>query len=207
VRKKIALVVCIGLVVVSLVGGCQSSAKKPVPEQKSDQSIQMTASERRVLASKLSQIAEDIEGVERATVVVSSIGITNAAVPDPGRTDVVNDENQGYSPDRDSQMEGNNANNGQLNNQVGQGDYNGMVVMVGLTLNQNTSNDVNKANSIEQTVKTKLKASDKRISQVLVTTDPNLIKRINDLAAGIIEGKPIQSFEKDINDLNSKLKQ
>jgi len=207
VRKKIALVVCIGLVVVSLVGGCQSSAKKPVPEQKSDQGIQMTASERRVLASKLSQIAEDVEGVERATVVVSSIGITNAAVPNPGRTDVVNDENQGYSPDRDSQMEGNNANNGQLNNQVGQGYYNGMVVMVGLTLNQNTSNDVNKANSIEQTIKTKLKASDKRISQVLVTTDPNLIKRINDLAAGIIEGKPIQSFEKDINDLNSKLKQ
>ncbi len=206
-RKKIALVVCIGLVVVSLVGGCQSSAKKPVPEQKSDQGIQMTASERRVLASKLSQIAEDVEGVERATVVVSSIGITNAAVPNPGRTDVVNDENQGYSPDRDSQMEGNNANNGQLNNQVGQGYYNGMVVMVGLTLNQNTSNDVNKANSIEQTIKTKLKASDKRISQVLVTTDPNLIKRINDLAAGIIEGKPIQSFEKDINDLNSKLKQ
>jgi len=52
-----------------------------------------------------------------------------------------------------------------------------------------------------------LTASDRRISQVLVTTDPNLIKRINDVAAGIIEGKPIQNFQTEINDITGKLKQ
>ena len=50
------------------------------------------------------------------------------------------------------------------------------------------------------------KAADTRINQVLVTTDPTMIKRINDVAAGIIEGKPIQSLEKDINTLTNDLK-
>jgi hypothetical protein len=41
----------------------------------------------------------------------------------------------------------------------------------------------------------------------LVTTDPNLVKRITDVAAGILEGKPIKTFEKDIKNIDSSLRQ
>ena len=50
------------------------------------------------------------------------------------------------------------------------------MVMVGLSLDENM-NSADKANEIKRTAN-KLKASDKRISQVLVTTDPGLVQRL-----------------------------
>jgi len=92
------------------------------------------------------------------------------------------------------------------NNKSMMGTRSGTVVMVGLTLNQATSGSASKAATTKNMVAKRIKASDKKIGQVLVTTDPGLIKRLNDVAAGIIEGKPIQSFDKDIKDLNNRLK-
>jgi len=79
--------------------------------------------------------------------------------------------------------------------------------MVGLNLDSKTENNPTMARNIKQTVANKLKNSDQRISQVLVTTDPTLIQRINDVAAGIIQGKPINNFESDIKDMITKIKQ
>jgi YhcN/YlaJ family sporulation lipoprotein len=80
----------------------------------------------------------------------------------------------------------------------------GIIVMVGLSLNKNVDT-ADKTNEIKRTVVNRLRANDRRISQVLVTTDPNLITRINDVANGIIQGRPIQTFERDINDIGREL--
>ena len=185
-RKSFTLLLCISFLLISLMG-CQTAAKKPMtPERKpgvttKKPTTEMTASERRVMANKLSKMAENVKGVKRASVVVSSIGMTNT-----GNTATTNK---------------------MTNTNAARTNYSGQVVMVGLTLEPTATRDAATLNKVKSTVANKLKASDRRISQVLVTTDPNLIKRINDVAAGIIEGKPIQNFQKDINDISGKLKQ
>jgi cell division protein ZapA (FtsZ GTPase activity inhibitor) len=193
-NKRLIILIGICVFLVYLVGGCQNTAEKPVPEQNADQTseTQMTASERRVLASKLSQTAEEVEGVRSASVVVSRVGVNDNERPGVNTNDNmrnVQNENALTDDNEMSQVE------------------NGIVAMVGLTLDDNIVNDVDKVNSTKQRVQERLRSSDQKISQVLVTTDPNLNKRINDLAAGIIEGKPIQSFEEDINDLSNELRE
>lgn len=185
-RKIITLLLCVSFLLIGLVG-CQTTAKKPMtPARKpgvtaKKPTTEMTASERRVMANKLSKMAENVKGVKRASVIVSSIGMTNT-----GTTATTNK---------------------MTNTNAARTNYSGQVVMVGLTLDPTATRDAATINKIKSTVANKLKASDRRISQVLVTTDPNLIKRINDVAAGIIEGKPIQNFQSDINDISGKLKQ
>jgi len=148
------------------------TAKKPTTE--------MTASERRVMANKLSKMAENVKGVKRASVVVSSIGMTNTGVTS--------------------------TTNKMTNTNAARTNYSGQIILVGLTLEPTATRDSATINKVKSTVATKLKASDRRISQVLVTTDPTMIKRINDVAAGIIEGKPIQNFQRDITDISGKIK-
>lgn len=192
-NKKILIIMGIFLLLTGLVGGCQGSAKKPMREQNSDKisSNEMTAGERRVLANKLSQAAENIEGVKRAAVVISNV--QPAGAREPGK----NSNDNMMNPLNDNMLSD--------DNEMSQVE-NGIVAMVGLTVDSNIANDINKINRTEELVQQKMKATDKRIAQVLVTTDPKLIDKINDLAARIIEGKPVKSFEKDLKDLNDKLK-
>jgi len=185
-RKSFTLLLCISFLFISL-AGCQTTTKKPMtPERKpgvttKKSNVEMTASERRVMANKLSKMAENVQGVKRASVIVSSIGMTNTG--------------------------GTSTTNKMTNTNATRTNYSGQVVMVGLTLEPTATRDAATVNKVKSTVANKLKASDRRISQVLVTTDPTMIKRINDVAAGIIEGKPIQNFQQDINDISGKLKQ
>jgi YhcN/YlaJ family sporulation lipoprotein len=79
---------------------------------------------------------------------------------------------------------------------------NELVALVGLTLNQGSASQ---AQSIKNTVTKKVKSVDRRVTQVLVTTDSNLVRRIGDIAAGIIEGKPIKSYARDVKELNRML--
>jgi Sporulation lipoprotein YhcN/YlaJ (Spore_YhcN_YlaJ). len=163
--KKICLVIlCLVMLGITL-PGCQGAARKPQTPQNPQGNLDVSASDRRMMANQLSKTAESVPDVQKATVVVSEAG--------------------GLS---------------------GGGTTKTLVAMVGLTVSSGLGNDANKVSTIKQTVADKLKAADTRINQVLVTTDPTMIKRINDIAAGIIEGKPIQSFEKDINTLANDLK-
>jgi hypothetical protein len=230
-RKLFTLVLCISFFIICLVG-CQSSAQKPaVPDQKpkvtdKNTTDEMTASERRVLANRLSKLAESVDGVERASVVISSIGMTNNDLINMDGGNKNNDANNNLnSTNPNSKMNtdpnnnnlsnrmnnntnNNNMNNNNMNNNTNNNNntVSGQMVMVGLTLEPSAMRDPATENKIKNTVANKLKASDRRISQVLVTTDPNLIKRINDVAAGIIEGKPIQNFRDDINDITNKVR-
>lgn len=205
-RKLFTLLFCAGFLLISLVG-CQNADKKPAdPARKPgvaapQNSSEMTASERRVMASRLSKMAENVKGVQQASVVVSSIGMDNTGIGTGKSTD----KNATNSLDTTDP-------NNKSNNRMGGADtakinYSGQMVMVGLTLEPSATGDPTSQNKIKNTVANKLKASDRRISQVLVTTDPTLIKRISDVAAGIIDGKPIQKFQNDINDIIRKVKQ
>lgn len=83
----------------------------------------------------------------------------------------------------------------------GQTQVQGIVAMVGITVKSGSDSDQVKAE-----VADKLKASDKRVSHVLVTTDPNLVKKINDVAAGLIDGKPFQTMKDEVNAINQQIK-
>jgi hypothetical protein len=77
----------------------------------------------------------------------------------------------------------------------------GLVAMVGVTVKANADE-----NQVKEAVRKKLKAADSRVTNVLVTTDPNLIRKINDVAAGLIEGQPFQSMKDDIDAINQQIK-
>jgi hypothetical protein len=218
-RRIFPLVLCLSFLVISLIG-CQDAAQRPLtPQQRPDtttnQPDQMTPGERRAMANRLSQMAEEVDGVQRATVVVTTVGMTNTGAG----MDTNGIDRNGTGMDTNGA--GTNANNNNVSNNMNRpaadsdmarnnaldDDVTGQLVMVGLTLEPTATRDPATVNNTKTMVANKLKASDKRISQVLVTTDPNMIKRINDVAAGIIAGKPIQNFREDINDLNNQMKQ
>lgn len=81
-----------------------------------------------------------------------------------------------------------------------------MVVMVGLILDSKSMSDTAKQQSIRNMVKTRILKSDSRITDVLVTTDANMVKKINDVAAGLIEGKPVLSYAKSAAELGKMMK-
>ncbi|MEN6351643.1 MAG: YhcN/YlaJ family sporulation lipoprotein, partial [Syntrophomonas sp.] len=160
-RRKSLVWFCLCLFLLVFLNGCQSNAaKKPVTPTPAKKTVEngMTPSERRVLASKLSKMAEGVNGVKKAAVVVADVGVSNSAG--------TNTQNKNVPF---------------MNTKQGSG----LIVMVGLTMDQTIMKDSTKVKNTKNMVMSKIKASDKRISQVLVTTDPNLIKRINDVAVGI----------------------
>lgn len=83
----------------------------------------------------------------------------------------------------------------------GETDVQGLIVMVGITVKSGSDEA-----SVKEQVVSKLKAADGRVSHVLVTTDPALIKKINDVAAGLLEGKPFQTMKDNINTINREIK-
>jgi len=223
-QKKLVLLICLTLILTSLALGCNNAAQRPdLPQQnredKTDRADdELTASERRVLASRLSNLAEEVEGVDDATVVVSSVGMTNNLGTNAGKdiqpginaddaTPQLNNNQGGVNNNRtNNNQAANNANPNTVQNPPPGTNVSGLMVMVGLEL-EDGMNTAEKANEIKKTVANKLKASDKRISQVLVTTDPSLVQRLSDVAAGIIQGRPIQGYQEDINELTRRMRQ
>ncbi|MGE5543884.1 MAG: YhcN/YlaJ family sporulation lipoprotein, partial [Bacillota bacterium] len=54
-------------------------------------------------------------------------------------------------------------------------------------------------------VTNKLDKADKRVTRVLVTTNPDLVRRIEDIARGVLAGKPVQSFAKEITEVTKRI--
>ncbi|MGI5881211.1 MAG: YhcN/YlaJ family sporulation lipoprotein [Syntrophomonadaceae bacterium] len=214
-KKQTIVVLCVSILLLSMIGGCQTAAKKPMTNNRNTNITntgEMTASERRVMASKLSNLAENVDGVQRAAVVVTSIAMTNNATnrttTTRNTTAAKNNINRVVNPEGVGNVNPNTVGNvNPTPNTAVKGNYTGLIVMVGLNLDSKATNNPTMANNIKKNVANKLKNSDQRISQVLVTTDPTLIQRINDVAAGIIQGKPIQNFQSDIKDLTTQIKQ
>lgn len=142
------------------------------------QQNEITAGDRRVIADRLSRLATEVEGVKTATVVISDV-----TVSDSSESAKKNDTNNTNVKSRN------------------RGPISGMIIMVGITLEAGKDPE-----KIKQQVQNKLKASDDRISQVLVTSDPDLVKKINDVATGIIKGQPFSDFDQDIKEIGKSLK-
>ena len=185
-RKKMAMVLLLNFIIAVMLAGCPGPAQKTTPPAKprttQDAADGMTASQRRVLANRLSAVATKVSGVQRAAVVVMDVGMTSK-----GTTGTTNNTNKKTSTNMRS--------------------TNGAMVMVGLTLDQATMNDRATSDQAKRTVAKRIKATDKRISQVMVTSDPGLIKRIDTIAAGIVAGQPIQRYQQEITDLGQRLRQ
>jgi YhcN/YlaJ family sporulation lipoprotein len=77
------------------------------------------------------------------------------------------------------------------------------TVLVGLTLNSDVKGT--RTTAIKKEVTDKLKKADKRITRVMVTTNPDLVKRLEDIARGVLAGKPIQSFATEISELTRRI--
>ena len=192
-KKQTLVVLCISILLLSMIG-CQTTAKKPMTNRSTNitNTGEMTPSERRVMASKLSNLAENVDGVQRAAVVVSSIAMTNNMTSrTPTSTTANKNINRVVNPEGVGNVNPNTVGNANPTRTAVKGNYSGLIVMVGLNLDSKTENNPTMARNIKQTVANKLKNSDQRISQVLVTTDPTLIQRINDVAAGIIQGNQL----------------
>lgn len=59
---------------------------------------------------------------------------------------------------------------------------------------------------VKMEVERKLKAAEPRLHSVNVTSDPDLVKRIRDIGAGIAKGKPITSFAAELKELGRRIK-
>lgn len=65
--------------------GCQSAERKPLESQDRDRDS-ISASERRVLADRLSRLATEVKGVQKATVVISEVTLADSTeVPAIGK--------------------------------------------------------------------------------------------------------------------------
>ncbi|MHB8158207.1 MAG: YhcN/YlaJ family sporulation lipoprotein [Desulfocucumaceae bacterium] len=61
------------------------------------------------------------------------------------------------------------------------------------------------ANAVKSEVATVIKKSNNLIKNVLVTTDPELNSRLVRISQGIAEGRPADSFDKEITELRDRL--
>lgn len=169
--KKIThLVLFLFIAGVFVTGGCQT-AKKPVAPEKKTSPSQVTESDKRVMANRFSTIAQGVEGVSKATVVIASADTSARETSTSAGTS-----------------------KGKI------------VVMVGLTLDAGSNTSKGKQQTVMSTVKKRIMANDKRVTDVLVTADANMVKKINDIAAGLIEGKPVLSYAKNAAELGKMMK-
>ena len=188
-QKKQALVLSLFLAGMLMICGCGQTAQKPAPDTNPETGLQQTTdAEKRTVASRFSTMAMEVEGVQKATVVVVSQPDTTGVAVDP--ISGLPNDGTGVNPP------GQTANPEQGN----------LVAMVGITLNQADMQNQDKVNNIKLQVKNKIKTDSDKVRDVLVTTDPNLIKKLQDVAAGIIQGQPVQSYTQNINELDKSLR-
>lgn len=179
--KKRTLLLFVFIAAMLITSGCQQ-AKKPYTAPKTTPSspTQVTESDKRIMANRFSEIAKAVPGVISATVVVAG---ADAAMDTSSKT----------STTATSKLSTSSASK--------------IVVMVGMTLNQESMTTDAKQASVKNMVKQKIKSSDKRITDVLVTTDANMVKKINDVASGLIEGKPVLSYARSAAELGRMMKE
>lgn len=212
-KKITAIILCVLLSMTVLVSGCGKTAQKPAPETSPNSGVEQTSdSEKRIMASNFSNLAMSVNGVQKATVVVASTVTTNPQnissdpnnVPTlvPSNNGTTTNPNTGSTNVPGSDISGLSSPDGEIPN-VASGRT---VVMVGLTLNAAAMKDQNLEKSIKEEVKTKIMQSNQKVNEVLVTTNPDMIKKLQDVAAGVIQGQPLQSYAQEITELDKSIR-
>lgn len=176
--RKTRLLLFVFIAVMLVISGCQQAQKPNTTPNTNPQPnpAQVTESDKRIMANRFSELAKSVPGVLNATVVVAGA---------------------------DAAMNGTSTT---ATKKVSTGSNGKIVVMVGLTLNAQRMASANQQASTKQMVKQKIQGSDKRVTDVLVTTDANMVKKINDVASGLIEGKPVHSYARSAAELGKMMK-
>lgn len=164
-------------------GGCQKdNPKKPInPDEKPGKVVEISDSEQRVMASKISNLAEEVEGIERATVIIT-------------RADII-DKN--YIKKAEKQKN--------KNKKIPLPDG-GMIILIGASVSDNLRDKSEDWDKARDEVIAKVKAADINISQVHVTINPELVGDIDGIAAAFLQGEPINKYEDDIKAIIAKIK-
>ncbi len=80
----------------------------------------------------------------------------------------------------------------------------GRTAYVGLELDR--QNDADDARSIERNVTQQVENQSPHIDQVLVSSNPDIVKRIQNINEGIVDGRPLAQFQEDLEDIGSRLR-
>ncbi len=234
-HKKIAYFLLIIVAFNLLVAGCQNTAQQKPKKPSANQEIGMSDSERRVMASKISNLSEEVEGVERASVIIARANITdmgfikntgNTSSSRPNNNFAVNNSNSrpntysnyGNNIVSDSTINNPNGNYPDINSQninTVTDDNNrnmaapggGVIVLIGASVNESVRNDSEVWNKTRNVIIEKAKSSDVNISQVYVTAEPETVGRIDSIAASMLQGEPGSKYEDDIKDILAKIKE
>ncbi|MGB9802833.1 YhcN/YlaJ family sporulation lipoprotein, partial [Desulfofundulus sp.] len=75
----------------------------------------------------------------------------------------------------------------------------GNTAIVGLELKPGVGRG--RTAAIKDEVARRVRAADKRVTTVLVTTDPDVVARIRRVAAGVSRGAPVTSFNREIQEI------
>lgn len=177
-KKQWLLFILMAVFLIS--AGCKQSQKPYTkPDTTPSNPAQVTESDKRIMANRFSEIAKAVPGVINATVVVAGAD----AAMDINKTSTT------------------------ATSKLSTKSTSKIVVMVGLTLNSQTMSTAAKQANVKKMVKQRISSSDKRVTDVLVTTDPNMVKKINDVASGLIEGKPVLSYARSAAELGRMMKE
>lgn len=182
------LCLCILFMFTFLGAGCGQAAKKPVVPQKPNVSNKTTdTSDKRVMANRLATMANNVDGVSNATVVVESPR-TTPGVSNP----LVTTDNKAKN---------------QYGRTTGKTATRGLVAMVGITLSDSSIRGTDREKAIKENVRKRLLSGENKLSEVLVTTDPSMVKKIKDVAAGVLQGRPTASDARNVQELDKMMRQ
>lgn len=192
--------------------GCQTASKKPMNPQSNQQTVprnqnlstvptdrmNLTDSEARSLAQKFANMADEVAGVQKATAVVTEGTMTGTTNRNQTGVTINNDRFNGIN--NMSAAPGPGTATSPVRN------AGGIVVMIGLDVDRSMINNTAEMERLKTRVANKILRADDRVSRVYVTTDPELIKRISNMADDMVKGKPMSNMRTDMNNLMNRMK-
>lgn len=206
IRKRWTVVICLLILMMGFMAGCQGAAKKPMSPQSNQETVPksqnlstapdvtLTDAEAKAMAKKLAAMADRVTGVQKATVVVTEGTETTSTNRVGKRVTTVNNDRFNGMADNTATVPGTRT------------AARGIVVMVGLDVDRSMISNTAEMERLKSKVADKLLNADNRISRVYVTSDPELVKRISNMATDIIKGKPLSRMKNDLNNLMDRMK-
>lgn len=187
-RKLIGLCFCIGGILFLPIA-CNNAPQKPIaPEQ----SPKMTeeVSDRRIMTSRFSILAQEVDGVRNASVIITN--------QDPdGNVILLGNKNKKTQVELDDE----NYNSDDI---ITTASNDNIVVLVGLDVDDQAKKE--NINEIKEEIIDKIKAADKNVSEVLVTSNPETVNKIKNIASRIIQGESAESYDKEVKELAEEIR-
>ncbi|NLJ72117.1 MAG: hypothetical protein GX333_03765 [Syntrophomonadaceae bacterium] len=201
-RKLITLLLIV--FVVSLVG-CQNTAQKKIVNPNNTNN-NLTESEHRVMAGKISNLATEVEGVNKASVVIARINLSDKDFIK--NTDSTKVGSSGGQLDKGNKNNSSTAypdiNSDNINTVTDDNNRNmaspggGLVVLIGINVNDSIKQDSNKLNRLINNIEEKVRSQEFMASKVYISSNPEIVGRIDTIAAGTLQGENINDYTEEI---------